>query len=71
MNNNEQKNHKGLRKPGRPNGGMSYRGNKCDVRLSAEESSMLDRLSEVNGVTRSDIMRRALKDFYKFNTGEE
>jgi hypothetical protein len=63
-------NEKGLKRPGRPyNGKQSYSG-KCDVRLSAEENSQLDRLAERNGVTRSDIMRRALKDFLKFN-GEE
>ena len=44
-----------------------FRG-KCDVRLTAEEDLMLTRLAEKNEVTRSDIMRRALKDFIKFNS---
>lgn len=60
----------GLRGPGRGDAPRSYTG-KCDVRLSAEEDSMLNRLSETNGVTRSDVMRRALRDFWKFNSGEE
>lgn len=60
---------------GRP-GGVGHKGltvytGKCDVRLSAEEDSMLNRLAQQNGVTRSDVLRRALKDFYKFNTGRE
>lgn len=29
---------------------------------------MLDHLSSVNEVTRSDVMRRALRDYYMFNT---
>lgn len=65
MNNNERK----IRKPGRPNSNKSYSG-KCDVRLSTEENSMLDILAERNRVSRSDVMRKALKDFWKFNSGE-
>lgn len=60
----------GLRRPGRPNEKISYSG-KCDVRLSAEENNMLDKLSRDNNVTRSDVMRRALKDYFRFVTGEE
>ena len=45
----------------------AFRG-KCDVRLTAEEDLMLTRLAEKNEVTRSDIMRRALRDFVKFNS---
>lgn len=44
------------------------RDSKCDVRLNAEENDMLNELAERNEVTRSTIMRKALKDFYKFNT---
>ena len=29
---------------------------------------MLDHLSELNEVSRSDVMRKALKELYKFNT---
>ena len=43
-----------------------YRG-RCDVRLDEIELNMLSELSERNGVTRSDIMRKALRDFWKFN----
>ena len=63
-----------IRGPGRPlnsgkRGGHTYHG-KCDVRLTAEEDSMLSQLAERNDVTRSDVMRKALRDFWKFNTGE-
>lgn len=51
-------------------GGQSYSG-KCDVRLDKQELNMLDRLTERNNVTRSEIMRKALRDFYRFNTDEE
>ena len=61
---------KSFRKPGRPDKISRYAG-KCDVRLSSEEDRMLDKLSNNNGVTRSDVMRRALRDFYKFNSGED
>ena len=44
---------------------------KCDVRLTSEEDSMLDRLAERNDVTRSTIMRKALRDFYKFNSRDD
>lgn len=49
-----------------PRSGRNYSG-KCDVRLDTQELNMLDSLSNERGVTRSDIMRRALRDFYKFN----
>lgn len=65
MSNEERK----IRRPGRPNDTRSYTG-KCDVRLSAEENNMLDILAERNRVSRSDVMRKALKDFWKFNSGE-
>lgn len=64
-----EKERGGLKKPGRPAKGMSFSG-KCDVRLSAKESSMLDILAERNNVTRSEIMRKALYDFWKFNSEE-
>lgn len=63
-------NKQGKKGPGRPKYSGSYR-DKCDVRLNKEESAMLDHLADVNEVSRSQIMRKALKDFYKFNTDEE
>ena len=59
------------RSTGVGNRGLDMKLKKCDVRLTKEESSELDRLAELNGATRSDIMRKALKDFIKFNTMEE
>lgn len=56
-----------IKKPGRPRFSNVYTG-KCDVRLDKQEMEMLDHLSGLNGVTRSDVMRRALRDYYKFNT---
>ena len=56
--------------PGRPKYSGIYR-DKCDVRLNKEESAMLDHLSELNEVSRSDVMRKALKELYKFNTDME
>lgn len=71
----------GRRGVGRPGGvghisrdGHKVYSGKCDVRLDKQELSMLNRLSEANGVTRSDVMRRALRDYYRYNTdssGEE
>ena len=55
---------------GRPKCSGTYR-DKCDVRLNKEESAMLDHLSELNEVSRSDVMRKALKELYKFNTDME
>lgn len=43
---------------------------KCDVRLTREEDRMLDHLAESNGESRGAVMRKALRDFYKFNTEE-
>lgn len=65
-----EKERGGLKRPGRPINNKSFSG-KCDVRLTAEENSMLERLSEDNGATRSDIMRRALKNYFKYLTDEE
>ena len=56
--------------PGRPKFSGRYR-DKCDVRLNKEESAMLDHLSELNEVSRSDVIRKALKELYKFNTDKE
>lgn len=57
------------RGPGRPVGGSKrmFHG-KCDVRLDKQELNMLSQLAEINDVTRSDVMRKALRDYYKFNT---
>ena len=43
---------------------------KCDVRLTREENRMLNQLADSNGETRGEVMRKALRDFYKFNTEE-
>jgi hypothetical protein len=51
-------------------GGSASTG-KCDVRLSTEELGMLEQLADRNGVTKSDIMRKALRDFHKFNSEKE
>jgi hypothetical protein len=64
-------NEKGLKKPGRPVTGKYAYSGKCDVRLSRQEDAALTDLANRNGVTRSDIMRKALKDFIKFNSSEE
>ena len=58
---------KPVRKQGRPMFSNVYSG-KCDVRLDKQELEMLDHLSDLNGVTKSDVMRRALRDYYRFNT---
>lgn len=62
------------RKVGRPlnsgeRGKSTYHG-KCDVRLTKQEDQMLDYLANTNGVTRSDVMRMALKDLFKYCTEE-
>ena len=43
---------------------------KCDVRLTREENRMLNQLADSNGESRGSVMRKALRDFYKFNTEE-
>lgn len=65
-----EKNYGGLKRPGGENRKQSFSG-KCDIRLTAEENNKLDTLAERNGVSRSDVMRRALADFWKFNSSEE
>ena len=41
---------------------------KCDVRLSADELKMLHELASNNDVTKSDIMRQALRFFHRWCT---
>ncbi len=69
MSGNEQK--KG---PGRPmnmgNNGREVFTGKVDTRLNKQEDAMLDELSQRNGVSRSAIVRKAIRDFYKFNSSE-
>lgn len=67
MSENENR-HK--RKVGRPTWTNLY-DTKVDVRISAKEDRMLNELSANHGVSRSTIMRKALNDFYKFNTLDE
>lgn len=55
------------KRPGRPRWSGEFE-SKCDVRLSAEENDALNELAEKNEVSRSDVMRRALRDFYTFNS---
>lgn len=38
---------------------------KCDVRLSEDEMSMLEKLSNIEEVTKSDIMRKGLRLLFK------
>lgn len=72
MSNNDNERKKG---PGRPvnmgNKGRQVYHGKCDVRLDRQELNMLDQLAERNDVTRSDVMRRALRDYWKFNSASE
>ena len=57
-------------RPGRPLKPVAFSG-KCDVRLTKKENEMLNYLAERNEASRSDIMRTALKELYKFNTEED
>lgn len=57
-------------RPGRPLKPVAFSG-KCDVRLTKKENEMLNYLAERNEASRSDIMRTALKELYKFNTKED
>lgn len=61
---------KPINKRGRPLNPNVFSG-KCDVRLTKKENEMLNYLAERNDVSRSDIMRTALKELFKFNTEEE
>lgn len=60
-----------MRRPGRPRWSGTFTSSKCDVRLTPEENSMLNELASRNDVSRSDVMRRALRDLYLFNTDKE
>lgn len=71
MSNDRRSGLDGFRRPGRNNDKKNYYGGKVDVRLSIEEDNILDSLATRNNVSRSDIMRRALRDFYKFNSSKE
>jgi predicted transcriptional regulator len=44
---------------------------KCDVRLTDEQDTKLSELASQNGVSRGEIVRKAIEDFWKFNTNEE
>ena len=61
---------KPINKRGRPLKPTVFSG-KCDVRLTKKENEMLNYLAERNDASRSDIMRTALKELWKFNTDEE
>ena len=65
--NDDKKQYK--RKVGRPMW-SGERVSKCDVRLNAEENDMLNELAELHDVSRSDVVRKAIKDYYKYNTEE-
>ena len=58
------------KKLGRPKWSGLYT-EKCDVRLTKEESDELDRLAALNETNRGTIMRKALRDFIMFNCGKE
>ena len=64
--NNERRYEK---RRGRPRWSNVYEG-KCDIRLDREELEMLQELSDRNDTTKSSVMRKALRDFYRFNTEE-
>lgn len=44
---------------------------KCDVRLTSDEMSQLTELSNAYGITKSDVMRKALNDMWKYCRGVE
>lgn len=63
-----------VKKIGRPEGSGNrgrevYRG-KCDVRLSKQDDFDLTRLAERYETSRSEVLRKALRDFVKFNSEE-
>lgn len=58
------------KRAGRPRWSNVYEG-KCDVRLDKQELEMLQELSDYHEVTKSSVMRKALRDFYKFNTDKQ
>lgn len=59
-----------LRKPTFNNRKERFSG-KCDIRLTKQEDNILNTLANRNNVSRSEIMRKALLDFWKFNSDEE
>ena len=61
---------KGHRPKGVGNKQQEVRWHKCDVRLDNSENSKLDELAALYGVTRSDVMRRALRNEYTWNREE-
>lgn len=44
---------------------------KCDIRLDDRQNSVLDKIAERYGVSRSDVMRRSLDNYANFVVGEE
>ena len=66
---NDRDYQSGMRKPSTNGKKESFSG-KCDVRLTAEENNILDSLANRNNVSRSDVIRKALRDFWKFNNEE-
>lgn len=44
---------------------------KVDVRLSDKDNNALNRLADRYGESRSDIMRKALRDFIIFNEADD
>lgn len=58
------------KRPGRPRWSGRYT-EKCDVRLTKEESDELDRLAALNETNRGTIVRKALRDFIIFNTDND
>lgn len=44
---------------------------KVDVRLSDKDNNALNRLADRYGESRSNIMRKALKDFIRFNEEDD
>jgi hypothetical protein len=61
---------RGLLTVGRNDDRTIYTG-KCDVRLTTEENNLLNKIAGRNGVSRSDVVRRALYDFFKFNSCDD
>ena len=44
---------------------------KCDIRLTSEQNNKLNELASQNSVSRGEIMRKALDDFYRWNKSNE
>lgn len=73
MDYNEKRTIRGPGK-GRPKGTgvrqQEVRWYKCDIRLNSDENAVLDKMADRYEVSRSDIMRRALRDYAKFTMEE-